>query len=118
MSLRTWVYTFLNGALVGRDEVGNKYFRGRGRKLNGRERRWVVFKDKAEASSVPPEWHAWLHFTVDVPLTEEAAKAPRWQQPHRPNLTGTPDAYRPKGHEFEGGKRSRSTGDYEAWSPE
>jgi len=117
MSLRTRIYTILNGAFVGRDEFGNKYYRGKGRKLNGRERRWVVFKAKAEASCVPPEWHAWLHFTVDVPLTEEAAKAYSWQQSHQPNLTGTPDAYRPPGHQLEGRERGRSTGDYEAWSP-
>ena len=118
MSLRTKIYTILNGVLIGRDEFGNKYYRGRGRKLNGRERRWVEFKGKAEASSVPPEWHAWLHFTVEIPLTEEAAKAKNWQQTHQPNLTGTPDAYRPRGHELEGGRRSPSSGDYEAWSPE
>ena len=89
MSLRTWIYTLVNGALVGRDEFGNRYFRGKGRKLNGRERRWVIYKGETEASGVPPEWHAWLHHTVDVPLTEEAAKAPTWHKTHEPNLTGT-----------------------------
>ena len=117
MSLRTRIYTFVNGILVGRDEFGNRYYRGKGRKLNGRERRWVVYKGKAEASNVPPEWHAWLHFTVDEPLTEQAAMAQSWQKTHQANLTGTPKAYRPKGHELEGGSRSPYSGDYEAWSP-
>jgi len=117
MSLRTWIYTYVNGALVGRDEFGNRYFRGKGRKLNGRERRWVIYKGEIEASAVPPEWHAWLHHTVDVPLTEEAAKAPTWHKTHEPNLTGTPNAYRPKGHELKGGRRSPATGDYESWTP-
>ena len=117
MSLRTWIYTRVNGLLVGMDEYGNKYYRGKGRKLNGRERRWVIYKGEVEASKVPPEWHAWLHYTVNEPLTKAATKAKMWQKPHEPNLTGSPKAYRPKGHEFKGGQRPRSTGDYEAWSP-
>lgn len=117
MSLRTWIYTRLNGALVGMDELGNRYYRGKGRKLNNRERRWVIFKGEVEASKVPPEWHAWLHHTVSEPLTEAATKAKIWQKPHVPNQTGTAHAYRPKGHELKGGRRARATGDYEAWIP-
>ncbi len=117
MSLGTWIYTMLNGDLVGTDEFGNRYYRGKGKKLQGRERRWVVYQGRPEASKVPSEWHAWLHHTVEEPLTEEAAKSRSWQQPHRPNLTGTANAYRPDGHEFKGGQRAAATGDYEAWSP-
>ena len=58
MSLGTWIYTLFNGDLVGMDEFGNNYYRGKGKKLNGRERRWVTYKGAAEASKVPPEWHA------------------------------------------------------------
>jgi NADH:ubiquinone oxidoreductase subunit len=36
---------------------------------------------------------------------------------HQPNLTGTPQAYRPAGHDYAGGRRNRTTGDYEAWTP-
>ncbi len=118
MSLGTWIYTLVNGDQIGTDEFGNKYYRGKGRKLNGRERRWVVYKGDVEASKVPPEWHAWLHYTVDEPLTEEAAKAKSWQEAHQANQTGTSDAYRPKGHVFKDGQRAAATGDYEAWSPE
>jgi len=105
----------LNGDLVGTDEFGNHYYRGKGKKLQGRERRWVIYQGEVEASKVPSEWHAWLHHTVAEPLTEEAAKSRSWQQP---NLTGTAHAYRPAGHEFKGGQRAAATGDYEAWSPE
>ena len=118
MSLGTWIYTLLNGDQIGTDEFGNRYYRGKGRKLNGRERRWVVYKGDVEASKVPPEWHAWLHSTVDEHLTEEAAKAKAWQQAHVSNKTGTSDAYRPQGHVLKGGQRAAATGDYEAWSPE
>ena len=118
MNLGTLIYTKLKGELVGQDEFGNRYYRGTGRKLSGRERRWVLYKGRAEASSVPPEWHAWLHHTTDQPLSERAAQGKSWQAPHVPNQTGTAAAYRPAGHEYRGGQRKRATGDYEPWRPE
>jgi NADH:ubiquinone oxidoreductase subunit len=118
MHLGTLIYTALKGELVGHDEFGNRYYRGRGRRLSGRERRWVLYKGRAEASTVPPEWHAWLHHTTEAPLSEAAARSKSWQAPHAPNLTGTPEAYRPSGHPFKGGRRRAATGDYEAWRPE
>jgi NADH:ubiquinone oxidoreductase subunit len=36
---------------------------------------------------------------------------------HRPNPTGTAAAYRPQGHDYAGGRRQRTAGDYEAWTP-
>ena len=65
---------------------------------------------------MPPEWHAWLHYTTDEPLTDMPRRP--WQKPHLPNLTGTPNAYRPPGHDYSGGNRQRTTGDYDAWTPE
>ncbi len=118
MSIGTFIYTLLNGNFVGTDEFGNRYYRGKGRKLNGRERRWVIYKGDVEASKVPPEWHAWLHHTVENPLSEKAAAARAWQKDHLPNVTGTAHAYRPAGHDYMGGERKRATGDYEAWTPE
>jgi len=32
-------------------------------------------------------------------------------------LTGSPQAYRPPGHDFQGGQRAKATGDYEPWTP-
>ena len=67
---------------------------------------------------MPPEWHAWLHHTVnDVPQDAGQFKY-SWQKPHLPNLTGTPDAYRPPGSLFRGGHRAAAAGDYEPWKPE
>ena len=71
----------------------------------------------AEASSVPPSWHGWLHHTVDVPPTEERYQPRPWQKPHRPNLTGTPGAHRPTGSTLAQGRRPKATGDYKAWNP-
>ena len=117
MTIGTRIYTWLNGTLVGTDEFGNKYYRNK-KKLQGRERRWVLYKGITEASKVPAEWHAWLHHTVDDPLTEEATKAKDWQEGHLPNLTGTAHAYYPKGDARHGGERPAATGDYQAWQPE
>ena len=64
---------------------------------------------------MPPEWHAWLHYTTDEPLVERPRRS--WEKPHLPNLTGTPASYRPPGHDYRGGTRDRATGDYEAWTP-
>jgi NADH:ubiquinone oxidoreductase subunit len=112
----TLIYTWLHGELVGTDEFGNRYYRSKDRRY-GRERRWVLYKGRHEASKVPPEWHAWLHHTTADPLTESAAKARPWQKEHLPNLTGTPGAYLPPGHDLRGGHRPRANGDYEPWIP-
>jgi NADH:ubiquinone oxidoreductase subunit len=118
-TMGTRFYTWRKGRLVGKDGQGNCYYEAKdGARIGGYTRRWVVYNGLAEASFVPPEWHGWLHHTVDVPPTREAYTPRAWQQPHRPNLTGTPHAYRPKGSIIRGGRRPRATGDYEAWRPE
>lgn len=118
MTLGTRLYTWLHGELVGTDAFGNRYYRSRKHPRYGRERRWVVFRGTPEATKVPPEWHAWLHHLSDVPLTEDVVPRRPWQKPHVPNLSGTPFAYRPAGHELRGGTRPRATGDYQPWTPE
>ncbi len=113
----TLLYTWLFGTWVGKDEFGNRYFKGSAHKKHGKERRWVLYKGDREASKVPAEWHAWLHHMVDDPLTQEAADPHSWQKPHKANQTGTMNAYRPKGHEVLGGTQGGRTGTYEAWQP-
>ncbi len=116
MTIGTRLFTLLHGHAVGRDAQGNRYFDERRPRPGGlRARRWVLYAGAPEASDVPPEWHAWLHYTTDAPLPE----APRrpWQKPHEPNLTGTAEAYFPPGHEYRGGRRPIASGDYEAWTP-
>jgi len=117
MKLGTIFYTWFRGELVGTDEFGNRYYRSK-EKLNGRDRRWTLYKGKDDASCIPPEWHAWLHHTVEDPLSEKAAEPKAWQMDHAPNQTGSSRAYLPQGHQFKGGHRAAATGDYEAWSPE
>ncbi len=115
-SLSTRLFTWLRGRKVGHDRFGNVYYEERRPPPGMRARRWVLFAREPEATLVPPEWHAWLHYTTDQPLPER--KLYPWQQEHQPNRTGTPQAYRPPGHELAGGRRARGSADYEAWTPE
>ena len=115
MSLGTWLFTRLHGELVGTDSFGNRYYIDRRTKGKKRERRWVMYKGAPEASKVPPEWHAWLHW--NLPQPPQATQPKSWQKPHQPNLTGTAQAYLPPGHTLMGGQRSKATGDYEPWTP-
>jgi len=117
MSLGTRLFTWLHGELVGTDSFGNRYYRDKRTAGQGRERRWVLYKGEPEASKVPPEWHAWLHRTIDQPPTGPRQPIP-WEKPHTPNRTGTAEAYRPSGSLLEAGRRPHATGDYEAWRPE
>jgi NADH:ubiquinone oxidoreductase subunit len=117
----TQLWTWRYGEAVGQDEFGNRYFRSKGGRIDptlGFERRWVIYDGLAEPSRVPPDWHGWLHHTVDVPPTKEAYTPRSWQKPHRPNLTGTPLAWRPPGSTLAAGKRPRATGDYKPWTPD
>jgi len=118
MTLTTRLYTLLSGELVGKDRFGNRYYRGKKLRHDGREKRWVIFRGIAEPSKVPAEWHGWLHHTHDnVPLSQAPAKRYAWEKQHQPNLTGTKGAYVPPGHLLRGGKRDPATADYEAWKP-
>ncbi len=118
MHIGTLLYTWFKGENVGTDEFGNRYYKGKGDSLYGKQRRWVLYKGEVEASRIPPEWHAWLHHTSEEPLTEQSTRAPEWQKEHVENLTGTSQAYRPAGHAYNGSHRAAATGDYEAWKPE
>jgi len=117
MTIGTKLFTWLRGELVGRDEQGNRYFQHKRVIAGRRRRRWVIYNGEDEASRVPPEWHIWLHYTTDAVPPADGGPKRAWQKPHLPNLSGTPQAYRPPGHTLEGGKRDKATGDYEAWTP-
>jgi NADH:ubiquinone oxidoreductase subunit len=107
-----------HGAFVAEDDFGNRYYAEKRARKGMVARRWVVFNGLAEASKVPPEWHAWLHHTVKTPPSETPPKVKPWELPHEPNWTGTPRAYRPKGSLAGEAQRAAATGDYEAWTPD
>jgi NADH:ubiquinone oxidoreductase subunit len=109
---------FSGAKAVGSDVYGNKYFTAKPRKGYKRDRRWVVYNGAPEATMIPPEWHGWMHHqTDDIPSVDDPSFRRKWQEPPKPNLTGTTGAYRPPGHILKGGERSKTTGDYEAWTP-
>ncbi len=107
------------GRFIGEDELGNRYYEQRsGVGPLGRPRRWVIYRDLADASKVTPDWHGWLHYTVDEPPTTESYEPRPWQKPHKMNMTGTAQAYRPDGSILSSGRRPAATGDYQPWRPE
>ena len=108
------------GVKIGDDALGNTYYEARDTQdsYDGRKRRWVIYSGYAEASMVPPDWHGWLHYTFDEPPTNEPLMRQSWERDHQPNLTGTIDAWRPKGSLTKTGVRPRATGDYQAWTPD
>ena len=114
-TLGTRFFTWRKGEFVGTDEYGNRYYRAHVRPLG--ERRWVIYAGEAEASTIPVGWHGWMHHTVQVPPAKESYAAREWEASHRPNMTGTPSAYRPKGSTLKAGRRPAATGDYDAWTP-
>lgn len=118
----TWsnrLYTALRGRHVGTDEMGNRYYeQSKGIGPLGKPRRWVIYKTLAEASHIPPGWHGWMHYTTDVPPTEEEYKPRAWEKPHRTNKTGSSEAYRPPGSILNPDYQTKEIGEYKAWRPE
>lgn len=111
-TIGTLLASWRHGEQVGEDALGNRYYRAK----KG-DRRWVIYSGSNDASRVPPEWHGWLHHTVED-LPDHSLPAPRdWQIEPTPNLTGSAAAYRPAGALERGGQRAAATGDYEAWRP-
>ncbi len=121
-NLQILLFTALRGKKIGTDSFGNIYYTGKpraGDRFAGkpRERRWVIYKNTSEASTVPAEWHGWLHHQTDaIPGNDNPLRQP-WQKPHLPNQTGGTAAYLPPGHATKGGSRDAATGDYQAWQP-
>ena len=109
MTIGTKLFTWLNGQQVGTDELGNQYYVEKKAKAGRRVKRWVMYAGAPEPSSVPPEWHGWLHYTTDETPADSPRKHHSWQQPPRPNMSGTTEAYTPE--------RQKNVADYEAWQP-
>ena len=117
----TWgtrVTLWRQGRYVGNDELGNRYYEQKsGIGEMGMPRRWVIYKDLADASKITPDWHGWIHHMTDTPPTAEAYTPKPWQKAHTMNMTGTGEAYRPAGSILGQGHRPKATGDYKPWRP-
>jgi NADH:ubiquinone oxidoreductase subunit len=113
----TWLTTKTGGIAVGEDALGNVYYESKHAE-NGRKRRWVLYAGSNDTSRIPPDWHSWMHGTIDD-VPEKTLPAPRrWEKEPTANLTGSDGAYRPAGAYGAGQKRALASGDYQAWSPE
>lgn len=109
----TWLWTRRHGVLVGKDEQGNQFYR-----TEDGSRRWVIYDGEAEASRISPDWHGWLHHTYPEPPKDGALPRKPWELDHRPNMSGTDEAYYPPGSLMLPATKPRARGDYEAWIPE
>lgn len=87
MHLFTKLYISLFCQKVGNDQLGNRYFQEKRAYRLGKPRRFVLYPQKVEASSIPQLWHAWMHYMVQDPPLDEAIS-----HLHRPNVTGTEKA--------------------------
>lgn len=113
----TTLITLWRGSLVGYDKHGNKYYQDKKQsRLNGRVRRWVIYKGEAHADKVPPLYHAWLHHTIDTFPATAADELVDYGLPHIPNLSGRASAYTPKGAINKDKVALNKT--YQAWIPE
>lgn len=114
----TALFTSRRGRLIGTDDQGNKYYVDKkNQSLNGKVRRWVIYDGDVEASRVPPEWHAWLHYTVDTPPSVAMPERHDWEQPHQVNMTGTSKAHKPKGSLLDDVPEAAEGVGYQAWIP-
>jgi NADH:ubiquinone oxidoreductase subunit len=115
MALFDSLFIRLTSRRIGQDSAGNTYWMARGRRdTYGRPMRRVTYAGAPDPTTVPPEWWGWLHHTTDAPIDAHASRRP-WQKAHRPNMTGTPEAWRPPGRGAAGSQYP--AGDYEAWTP-
>ena len=98
----TRLKTIFFGKLIGTDELGNKYYESR----NGK--RWVIYSDTIDASKIPIEWYSWIHYTKNKLEDTHELKKFDWQKSHKPNLTGTDQAYHPNKDKNEFKKKYKS----------
>ena len=117
MDLITLMTLKLSARYVGTDQFGNRYYQERRARRGKNPRRYVRYNGVVEASKVPADWHGLLHHTELSPPPDGGYNKYDWQEEHQPNLTGTLNAYRPRGHILKGGKRQDATVDYEPWNP-
>ncbi|KAK1120234.1 hypothetical protein K0M31_012601 [Melipona bicolor] len=87
-----------DGTLVGVDKYGNKYYENNEYIFS--RNRWVIYSEKVnldyDGSQVPAEWYGWLHYKTDlIPTKDPSRPKHKWIADHKPNLSGTNEAYIP-----------------------
>ena len=87
-TLGTLLKTFFTGKFVGKDELGNKYYR------NKNDERWVIYSTEIDATKITSNWFLWMHHTTDKIPNDKLEKKYDWQKKHSENKTGTKEKYR------------------------
>lgn len=109
--------------MVGEDSNGNKYYENTGYQ-SGRHR-WVEYADldNYNTTSVPREWHGWLHHVDDEPglatrpaAPNEVAFLPAVSARSKDANEITAQQHFPKGH-FLNKRGIRNWKRYTPWSP-
>lgn len=117
-TIGTRFFTWRHGEHVGTDTFGNIYYQQRkGVGPLGKPRRWVTYAGDSDPTMVPPEWHGWLHYTTDIAPPDQHYHKRPWELAHQPNMTGTANAYRPKGSALNVASQGSGAKDYSAWTP-
>ena len=91
---------------IGVDRYGNKYYEKISHK--GKNKRYVIYNGIVDASTIPPEWHSWLHKIIKTTPDQIKFHDFNWQKKHKKNLTGTKEAYKPD---------HKKTLPYNTWQP-
>jgi len=99
----TFLKTLFFGKYVGKDELGNKYYK------NNHDERWVIYSSSIEATKITSDWFMWMHHTIDK-IPHKDQKKYIWQKIHLENKTGTIDSYKPTKI-----KRNNKLKKYETW---
>ena len=82
----TFLKTFFTGIYVGKDQLGNKYYK------NKKDQRWVIYSENVEATRITNDWYLWIHHTIDK-IPDNSEKKHKWQKIHSENKTGTNEKY-------------------------
>jgi NADH:ubiquinone oxidoreductase subunit len=85
----TFLKTLFFGTYVGKDNLGNKYYKS---KMN---ERWVIYSGNVEATKITSDWYLWIHHTIDRIPDEKDDKKYLWQKNHQENQSGTKNSYKP-----------------------
>ena len=85
----TFLKTLFFGTYVGKDELGNKYYK------NKRNERWVIYSGNIEATKITSDWYLWMHHTTDRIPEKKDDKKYLWQKNHQENQSGSKNSYKP-----------------------
>ena len=87
-TLGTFLKTLFFGKFVGKDDLGNKYYKSKN------DERWVIYSGDIEATKITSEWFLWIHHTINE-IPSNSQKKYSWQKSHNQNLSGSSKAYKP-----------------------